>query len=36
MKTTERFEKAVSKLYNAFHENRLDASDCEHCAVGNI
>lgn len=36
MKTTERFERAVSKLYNAFHENRLNAMDCKACAVGNI
>jgi hypothetical protein len=36
MKTTERFEKAVSKLYNAFHQNRLNAYNCSACAVGNI
>jgi len=36
MKTTERFENAVSKLYNAFHENRLNAMNCQACAVGNI
>jgi len=31
-----RFTDAVSKLYNAFHENRLNALDCKACAVGNI
>jgi hypothetical protein len=36
MKTTERFEKAVMKLYNAFHNNELNAMHCQHCAVGNI
>jgi len=36
MKTTVRFENAVTKLYNAFHENRLNAYDCSACAVGNI
>lgn len=36
MKTTERFEKAVSKLYTAFHKGELDAMDCSACAVGNI
>jgi len=36
MKTTKRFERAVSKLYNAFHNGTLDAGDCKHCAVGNI
>ena len=34
MKT--RFDKAVMKLYTAFHENRLDAFKCEACAVGNM
>lgn len=34
MKT--RFEKAVMKLYTAFHEGTLDSGDCAHCAVGNI
>jgi hypothetical protein len=24
------------KLYNAFHENRLNAMDCKACAVGNL
>ena len=36
METTKRFENAVMKLYNAFHENRLEAYDCTACAVGNI
>ena len=36
MKTTKRFENAVTKLYNAFHKGELDAMDCKHCAVGNI
>ncbi len=36
MKTTKRFENAVMKLYNAFHENRLESSKCTACAVGNI
>jgi len=31
-----RFTDAVTKLYNAFHEDRLDAWDCKSCAVGNI
>jgi hypothetical protein len=36
MKTTKRFEDAVTKLYTAFHNGELDAMDCEHCAVGNM
>ena len=36
MKTTKRFEEAVTKLYKAFHEGTLDAMDCQHCAVGNL
>lgn len=36
MKTTKRFENAVIKLYNAFHEGTLDAFNCKHCAVGNM
>lgn len=31
-----RFTDALTKLYNAFHNNTLDAGDCEHCAVGNL
>ncbi|MGB2525664.1 Na(+)-translocating NADH-quinone reductase subunit F [Flagellimonas sp. SN16] len=34
--STERFEKAVTKLYRAFHEGTLNAFSCEACAVGNI
>lgn len=36
MRTTERFEKAVAKLYQAFHDGTLDAVDCKKCAVGNM
>ena len=36
MKTTERFEKAVKVLYNAFHENVLNPYNCQACAVGNM
>ena len=36
MKTTKRFDNAVIKLYNAYHENRLNANQCTACAVGNI
>jgi hypothetical protein len=36
MKTTKRFEDAVTKLYTAFHNGELDAMDCKHCAVGNM
>lgn len=36
MKTTERFDNAVKKLYNAFHENRLEGNNCQACAVGNL
>lgn len=36
MKNTPRFEAAVPKLYNAFHEDRLNAYSCTACAVGNI
>ncbi len=36
METTKRFENAVSKLYNSFHENRLEGEICTACAVGNI
>lgn len=36
MKTTLRFENAVSKLYRAFHADELSAWDCTACAVGNI
>ena len=36
MKTTKRLEKALIKLYNAYHNNRLNPEDCKACAVGNI
>lgn len=36
MKTTERFENAVTKLYKAFHKKELNGLDCTACAVGNI
>lgn len=36
MKTTKRFEAAVSKLYTAFHNGTLNSNDCTMCAVGNI
>ena len=36
MKTTKRFDKAVTKLYTAFHEGTLNAFRCQACAVGNI
>ena len=36
MKTSFRFDKAIKKLYNAFHNNTLHPEDCTQCAVGNI
>lgn len=36
MKTTIRLEQALTKLYNAYHNNRLHPEDCTACAVGNI
>ena len=36
MKTTKRFEKAVTRLYDAFHNGELYAYDCSKCAVGNM
>lgn len=36
MSTTKRFDLAVKKLYQAFHNNTLNPDDCKHCAVGNI
>ena len=36
MKTTERFDTAVTKLYKAFSEDKLDPMDCAACAVGNL
>lgn len=31
-----RLENAITKLYTAFHEGKLNALDCRACAVGNI
>ena len=36
MKISKRLEQALIKLYNAYHNNRLDPEDCTACAVGNI
>lgn len=36
MNTTVRFEKAVKKLYTAFHNDQLNPECCQQCAVGNI
>lgn len=36
METTKRFDQAIKKLYNAFHNNTLNPLCCYHCAVGNI
>ena len=36
MHTTKRFESAISKLYQAFHNNDLNPECCCQCAVGNI
>ncbi|MFD2890743.1 Na(+)-translocating NADH-quinone reductase subunit F [Flavobacterium chuncheonense] len=36
MKTTERFDLAIKKLYTAFHNNTLNPECCKYCAVGNI
>lgn len=31
-----RLEQALSKMYRAFYQDRLDPEDCKYCAVGNI
>lgn len=36
MKSSHRLEQAISKLYNAFHNNELHPECCKQCAVGNI
>ena len=36
MKTTPRLEQAITKLYTAFYDNRLNPESCTECAVGNI
>jgi hypothetical protein len=33
---TPRLERAITKLYNAFHKGELEAGDCSKCAVGNL
>jgi hypothetical protein len=35
-KVPKRFEDAVTKLYNAFHNGDLEAGNCSKCAVGNM
>lgn len=36
MKTPTRFDRAISKLYQAFHNDELHPECCKRCAVGNI
>lgn len=36
MKTSNRLDSAIKKLYNAFHNNQLHPECCQQCAVGNI
>jgi hypothetical protein len=36
MKLPIRLENAITKLYTAFHEGKLEAEDCQRCAVGNM
>lgn len=36
MKLPIRLENAITKLYTAFHDNKLNAMQCNACAVGNI
>lgn len=36
MNVSKRLERAVNKLYVAFHNNQLNPECCKHCAVGNI
>jgi hypothetical protein len=36
MKTAQRLDHALRKLYNAFHEGTLHPECCKQCAVGNI
>jgi hypothetical protein len=36
MKTTVRFDRAIQKLYTAFHNNQLHPECAMQCAVGNI
>lgn len=36
MRTSNRFNTAIEKLYRAFHDQTLNPEDCKQCAVGNI
>ncbi|WP_369997428.1 Na(+)-translocating NADH-quinone reductase subunit F [Winogradskyella sp.] len=36
MKTSTRFENAITKLYTAFHNDTLNPEDCNQCAIGTI
>ena len=36
MKTSKRFDIAITKLYNAFHDGSLHPECAQRCAVGNI
>lgn len=36
MNNSPRFDIAITKLYNAFHNNTLNPECCKQCAVGNI
>ena len=36
MKTSNRLDLAIKKLYNAFHNDELHPECCQQCAVGNI
>lgn len=36
MKSTSRLDNAITKLYDAFHNNTLNPECCKSCAVGNI
>ena len=36
MNSSHRLDLAISKLYNAFHNNELHPECCKQCAVGNI
>ncbi|CDF78212.1 conserved hypothetical protein [Formosa agariphila KMM 3901] len=36
MEVSKRFEQAINKLYNAFHNDTLHPECCKQCAVGNI
>lgn len=36
MKTPQRLDHALRKLYNAFHDDILHPECCKQCAVGNI